>query len=135
MKSPRRIPKSNITRTRKPALDKNSPDLFWVASDEVQIFEGGQESYEGYLTTTSSRESAFTGVSDLVSTSSITPSASIEKIDTVDLTNIEGDPVYEQYYDPVSKLVRYKVTLKIRNASINKSKVQGVDARIYNPGA
>jgi hypothetical protein len=135
MKAPRRIPKSNITRTRKPALDKNSPDLFWVSPDEAQVFDGDQASYEGYLTTTSSKESAFTGLNNFVSSTNITPSASIEKIDTVDLTNIEGDPVYEQYYDPVSKLVRYKVTLKIRNASINKSKVQGVDARVYNPGA
>lgn len=134
MKIPRRIPKSNITRTRKPALDKNSPDLFWLSPDEPLLLEGGQVSYDNYLTSTSSIESASTGLNSLISSTGAIATPKIEKVDTVDLTNIEGDPVYEQYYDPVSKLVKYKVTLKIRNASINKAKVQGVDARIYNPG-
>jgi len=42
---------------------------------------------------------------------------------------------YEQYYDSVSKLVKYKAILKIRNSSKNQNNVAGVDARIYNPNA
>jgi hypothetical protein len=58
----------------------------------------------------------------------------VEQLDVVDLTDIENIEYY-QYYDQVSKLVKYKVVIKIRNSSSKKNNVSGVDARVYNPNA
>ena len=40
---------------------------------------------------------------------------------------------YVKYFDPVSKIEKAKAIIKIRNSSINKRNVSGVDARIYQP--
>ena len=53
--------------------------------------------------------------------------------DTVHLTDIE-DITYESYLGTTGEL-KYRAILKIRNSSVNKEDVIGVDARIYNPGA
>lgn len=56
------------------------------------------------------------------------------QVDAPQLTDIESVS-FEQYYDPISKLAKYKAVLKIRNSSKNPNIVAGVDARIYNPNA
>ena len=52
--------------------------------------------------------------------------------DVPQLSDIE-DIQYIKYFDPVSKIEKLKVVIKIRNASKNKKDVDGVDARIYQP--
>lgn len=56
------------------------------------------------------------------------------QVDAPQLTDIESVS-FEQYYDPISKLAKYKAVLKIRNSNKNPNSVAGVDARIYNPNA
>ena len=58
----------------------------------------------------------------------------VNQLDVPQMADIESI-TYEQYYDSVSKIVKYKAVLKIRNSSKNPNNVAGVDARIYNPNA
>jgi len=52
--------------------------------------------------------------------------------DAPSLSDIE-DIDYIKYFDPVSKIEKLKVVIKIRNSSSRKSDVVGVDARVYQP--
>lgn len=45
-----------------------------------------------------------------------------------DIENI----AYEQYFDPITKIQKYRAIIKMRNGSYNKTNVAAVDARIYN---
>jgi hypothetical protein len=62
------------------------------------------------------------------------PVEPLPPLDIVDLTDIENIS-YDQYYDPTSKLVKYKAVIKIRNSSSKKNNVSGVDARVANTNA
>lgn len=52
--------------------------------------------------------------------------------DAPDLSDIENVE-YVKYFDPVSKIEKLKVIVKVRNSSSNSEDVIGVDARIYQP--
>lgn len=130
-KTPKRIPKANIITGPKPII--NQADKVWL---------GSGNGVEGTTSTPLGSGIAAAGVK----TSSAAPdpfaaaAASTKNVeavvipDTVDMTDIE-EISYEQYYDTSSKIVKYKAIIKIRNSSTNKLNVEGVDARIYNPGA
>lgn len=135
-----RVPEQNLVQSKPWVIDENDPILQFVDRSKVIIRKSDGTTYDKYLatppiigegsglSTTAKIAATKASASDLASTIEIKP-------DTIDLTDIEGEPIYEQYYDPVSKLVKVKVTLKIRNSSSKKANVKGVDARIYNPGA
>lgn len=50
-------------------------------------------------------------------------------VDVPSLTDIES-VVKTKYFDPVTKVEKAKIVIKIRNSSKNKSNIAGVDARI-----
>jgi hypothetical protein len=130
-KTPRRIPKANIITGPKPII--NQADKVWL---------GNGSGVEGTTSTPVGSGINSTGINTASSApdqakASAVSTKEVEAAvlpDTVDMTDIE-DISYEQYYDATSKLVRYRAILKIRNSSTNKLNVEGVDARIYNPGA
>jgi hypothetical protein len=49
------------------------------------------------------------------------------------LSDIESI-TYEEYPDATG-VMKYRAILKIRNSSVNKQNIDGVDARIYNPNS
>jgi hypothetical protein len=57
-----------------------------------------------------------------------------EKPDVPQLSDIESIE-YVKYFDAVTKVEKVKAIIKIRNSSINKNKIAGVDARIAPLGA
>ena len=134
--TPRRVPKSNVVQGPLPVLSENNPDSFFLAPNQYLKVKDGAVTYDNYLSNVSATSPVSATQPDLNSliTSGINAPAQLPKPDTIDLTDIESI-TYEQYYDSVSKLVKYKAILKIRNSSVNKVDVQGVDARIYNPNA
>jgi hypothetical protein len=107
---------------RNPFLDPNS----YIESGKVTSTEKYQIG-NPYATGTGGLESSSTPLEDQ------TPSQ-ISTKDVPQLTDIES-VTFEQYYDPISKLAKYKAILKIRNSSKTPDNVAGVDARIYNPNA
>ena len=52
-----------------------------------------------------------------------------EKPDVPDLSDIES-VTKTKYFDPVTKVEKVKIVIKVRNSSRNKKDVSGVDARI-----
>jgi len=56
----------------------------------------------------------------------------IELPDVPNLTDIELVSS-TKYYDPVTKVEKAKLVIKITNTSKDKANIEGVDARIYNP--
>lgn len=133
---PKRLPQSNVVQGPLPVLNENNPDAFFLKPNAFLKIKDGSVTYDNYLSNASAISAISASQPDLnglISSSGIIP-VPIVKPDTVELTDVENIE-YEQYYDSVSKLVKYKAKLKIRNSSINKTEVQGVDARIYNPNA
>ena len=135
--NPSRLPKANVVQGNLPVLGEDNPDALFISPNKYLKVKGGSlaTNFDNYLTGISGVSASASDINSLLASSGKVSTTVPIKPDTIDLTDIEGDPVYEQYYDPVSKLVKYKVTLKIRNSSVNKTNVQGVDARIYNPNA
>lgn len=129
-----RINEQNVVSGSQVVLDINHPDLVFVNPKHVLLSKNGAILYDKYITTTTDLADDIESgavVIDIIDDNNT--DTTIIDSDVPELTDIEGLPIYEQYYDPVSKLVKYKVTLKIRNSSKNKTNVVGVDARIYNP--
>lgn len=52
-------------------------------------------------------------------------------IDVPSLADIESVE-FEEYADPLTGIAKYKAILKIRNSSVEKNNISGVDARIYS---
>jgi hypothetical protein len=131
---PNKIPGPNVVKGPKPVLSEDNPDTLWLSPDEYLKIKAGSLSYNNYLSSisASSPSQVQSPVSNLVSPNLFADE--VLKPDTVDLTDIESI-TYEQYYDSVSKLIKYKAIIKIRNSSATKEDIQGVDARIYNPNA
>lgn len=131
---PNKVPGQNVVNGPKPVLSEDNPDALWISPDKYLKVKAGSVSYDNYLSNISASSPAQTQptVSDIAKVTA--SSTAVTKPDTVDLTDIENIE-YEQYYDPTSKLVKYRAILKVRNSSVNKLDVQGVDARIYNPNA
>jgi hypothetical protein len=130
-----RVPEQSLVQTKPLVVDENDPALQFLDRSKVVIRKSDGTTYDKYLSAPpivgAGSGSVAAGVQGLVAGQGGT----VIKVDTIDMTDIEGIPTYEQYYDPVSKLVKYKVILKIRNSSSKNANVKGVDARIYNPGA
>ncbi len=133
---PSRLPKANVVQGNLPVLDENNPDALFISPNKYLKVKGGSLSsgFDNYLTGISGLETGGTTLNSILSTSNKVIPVVPAKEDTVDLTDIESI-TYEQYYDSVKNLIKYKAIVKIRNSSINKTNVQGVDARIYNPNA
>lgn len=58
----------------------------------------------------------------------------ITKKDVPDLSDIESI-TFQEDYDPATKLTTMTAFIKIRNSSLNKENIAGVDARIFNAAA
>ena len=54
--------------------------------------------------------------------------------DLVELTDIES-VTFEEYEDPISKIVKIRAYIKVRNTSLKQSDVSAVDVRIFDDSA
>lgn len=133
----KRISESDIVSAGKRVLPAGHPDLVWYDPSKV-IVVGEESTYRASGTGVSAVSGSLGGA--LVSGSqspekeniSEKEVAAVEKVDVPQLSDIE-DVQYTTYFDPVSKIEKAKVVIKIRNSSKNKENVAGVDARIYQP--
>ena len=58
----------------------------------------------------------------------------VVKKDVPDLSDIESI-TFQEDYDPATKLTTMTAFIKIRNSSLNKENIAGIDARIFNAAA
>ena len=132
----KRIPDANLVGSGPMVICDDDPDIILYDLSKVIVKKCGQISSANYIAQPPIINS---GILGLISQSANTATQnsleySLQNFDTVGLTDIENIS-YEQYYDQVSKLVKYKAILKIRNTASDKNNVSGVDARVYNPNA
>jgi hypothetical protein len=128
----KRIDKKDITEGTPLVIPANHPDTVFLNPNNYISIKGTTLDYAKYQTS----NPYATGITGSGDTANITPviTQPQPQNDVPDLTDIES-VTYEQYYDSVSKLVKVKAILKIRNSSKSTVSVAGVDARIYNPNA
>lgn len=118
------IPSENVTRGFPIVLPANHPDLIWLKASDVIITE---ESEDLEYQASPFRQADKSLVADLEG--EFVADDSTDKVDLTDIENV----TYTKYYDSVTKATKYKAVIKIRNSSLDKSNVLGVDARLYNP--
>jgi hypothetical protein len=133
----KRIRKESIVSGSERVLSADQLDLIaWYHPKEVIIV--GEDEKSEYLTTGSRIPSGVNSLSgSLLAPGPSGPSGPsglqiTEVTDVPQLSDIESVQ-YVKYFDPVSKIEKAKVIIKIRNSSKNKNNVAGVDARIYQP--
>ncbi len=129
----KRVSKSSIVSTTKRVLPAGHPDLVWYDPNEVIVV--GEDSEYKVSGTGISPSSAFLNGSLISGSRTADPKVKDpekEPSDVPELSDIE-DVQYVPYFDPVSKIEKLKIIIKIRNSSKNKNNVAGVDARIYQP--
>lgn len=129
----KRIDKKDVTDGQPLVLPVGHPDTVFLNPNNYIQIKGTVTDYSKYQLSgaySDSEQGAENGNVPLMSTGLFLSN----KGDTPQLTDIESVS-FEQYYDPVSKLAKYKAVLKIRNSNKNPNSVAGVDARIYNPNA
>lgn len=129
----KRIDKKDVTEGQPLVLPVGHPDTVFLNPNNYIQTKGTITDYSKYQV--SGAYSNLTGIPENGDIGPISSSLSlINQADVPQLTDIESVN-FEQYYDPVSKLAKYKAVLKIRNSSKSPNNVAGVDARIYNPNA
>ena len=126
----KRIDKKDITDGTPLVLPVGHPDTVFLNPNNYISIKGTVVDYNRYqVGNPYSLPEEPTGDSP-----SIVGSIPINQLDVPQMADIES-VTYEQYYDSVSRIVKYKAILKIRNSNKNPNNVAGVDARIYNPNA
>ena len=132
----KRIPDTSIVGAGPTVIYDDDPDLFLYDLNKIIVKKRNFTSVENYIAQPPLVNSGTLGsISQIANAATeINLQNLVEQLDLVDLTDIENVS-YEQYYDQVSKLVKYKVVIKVRNSSSKKNNVSGVDARVYNPNA
>ncbi len=130
----KRVPKQNIVAGGKRVLPAGHPDLIWYDPSEVIII--GEDSE--YKVTGSVIPIGINDISGSIIAGSEKSEeeekkeeekGKIELSDVPDLSDIE-DVEKIEYNDPVTKALKVRVKIKIRNSSKNKENIAGVDARI-----
>lgn len=123
------IPVEKITTGATKVVNKKSPDAIFLAQNPDVVFVDGVNIVSRNVgVNVTSNGSANP---DPAATVPVVPVVPIKK-DIPNISDIELKTM-EQYYDPVSKLAKYKIILKVRNSSTNPTNVIAVDARIKDP--
>jgi len=131
-----KISESEIVSSGKPVRPAGHIDLFWydpskpiVVGEESEYRATGVKSAFGSSLSGSLLSAAISPAKAIDPSKIVTP---IVTRDVPQLSDIESVQ-YVKYYDPVTKVEKAKAIIKIRNSSIDKKNVVGVDARIYRP--
>ena len=152
-----RIPKASIVRGAPTVISTDEEFISFLDPSQFLIKEGGQVQYnrfapgspfssssvssDGSYTTngnSSSNNNGTTSFEDPGETSinsSLVTKSEIVEIELPDVPNLTDIQLFSssKYYDPVTKIEKAKIVIKITNNSKDKTNIEGVDARVYNP--
>ncbi len=129
----RKVSNLDIASSGKLVRPAGHEDLIWLDPSQV-IIVGEESEYRATGSRIPFASSLFSGSHDspvkakvIAGNRVVTESSDVPQLS--DIENVE----YTKYFDPVSKIEKAKVVIKIRNSSKNKENVAGVDARLYQP--
>ena len=134
--------KDNLSRVSKAAIVRGAPIVVTTNDEFISFYDpsqflvkdGGKIQYTKF-----SPGSPFASAFAATQSGTINDAAGnkteivpIELPDVPNLTDIELVSS-TKYYDPVTKVEKAKLVIKVTNTSKDKANIEGVDARIYNP--
>lgn len=133
--TPKRVPKQAIVKDAPIILSKGHPDLTFLGdaleTDAAKFLSTRYLSGSFNGSAGSSSRGSSTGATGASGPTG--PDIVFIPPDVPSLSDIESI-TYEEYPDATG-VMKYRAILKIRNSSLNKDNISGVDARIYNPNA
>jgi hypothetical protein len=126
--NPNRVPEQSIVSNPKIVLPEGHPDTIWLNPSAIIIEKSSPIQINKYLTRP---------FASLIQVSLNEGGGEVVKeeedlFDVPDLTDIELFSS-TKYYDPVTKVEKAKIVIKVTNTSKDKTNIEGVDARVYNP--
>jgi hypothetical protein len=133
--TPKRVPKQSIVRPAPVILPKGHPDLAFLGDaleSDASRFASTRYFGGAFVGSGSGGSDGGSSGPSVSGPSGIT--APIFVIPDVPSPSDIESITYEEYPDSTG-VMKYRAVLKIRNSSVNKENVAGVDARIYNPNA
>ena len=127
--------------SRQPGISKNDPLYFFLNKSKVRIFDPstGQaaEVYQpekpfANIVTNDPKKPEPTGPTGPTGPSgSDKPGPVVVQKDLVELSDIEYVS-FEEYLDPITKIVKVRAYIKVRNTSLKQVDVSGVDVRVFD---
>jgi hypothetical protein len=123
-----RVSKAAIVRGAPIVVTTNDDFISFLDPSQFLIKEGGKIQYNRFAP-----GSPFS--SSFSSTSVETKKDEVVVIELDDVPNLTDIQLFSstKYYDPVTKVEKAKIVIKVTNTSKDKSNIEGVDARVYNP--
>ena len=124
-----RVPKAAIVRGAPIVVTTDDEFISFYDPSQFLIKDGGKIQYTKF-----SPGSPF-GRAFNSATTLETAKPEVVPIDLPDVPNLTDIQLFSstKYYDPVTKVEKAKLVIKVTNTSKDKSNIGGVDARIYNP--
>ena len=124
-----RVPKAAIVRGAPIVITTDDEFISFYDPSQFLVKEGGKFQYTKF-----SPGSPFSS-SYSSATKSETTKPEVLPIDLPDVPNLTDIQLFSstKYYDPVTKVEKAKLVIKVTNTSKDKSNIGGVDARVYNP--
>jgi hypothetical protein len=130
--SNKRLSLSDLNRGQIIVLSEGSPETVFAHPSTYLVVKGTSLDYSKYLTASlysAGIENLYVNVDGEIL---LDPPEAEQLFDIPELTDIENI-TYEPYYDIATKVQKVRAILRIRNSSLNKLNVDGVDVRIFNP--
>lgn len=130
--SNKRLTLSDLNRGQIIVLAEGSPETIFAHPSSYLVIKGGSLDYSKYLTSNLYTGGGGGGYVNEDGEVIVAPPELEDLLDIPELSDIESI-TYEPYYDTATKVQKIRAILRIRNSSINKINVEGVDVRISNP--
>ena len=128
---PNRIPSQNVVTGVIPVIVANDPlKVFLRQGSYIEADNGQADLYAKYIAAPSTEYTVRAETPDLDTDTSLQTNLVFGSVDLSAIENVTSEVYYDSLGNPKGKYI-----LKVRNLSLDKDNVGGVDARIYNPFA
>jgi hypothetical protein len=132
-----RVPKASIVRGAPVVVTTDDEFISFYDPLQFIVKDGGKVRYLKFGPGSPFSSSLVSGVGTATGTinSALVNKADIVAIELPDVPNLTDIELFSstKYYDPVTKVEKAKLVIKVTNTSKDKINIEGVDARIYNP--
>ena len=129
-----RVPKAAIVRGAPIVITTDDEFISFYDPSQFLVKEGGKFQYTKF-SPGSPFASSFSSAAPGTINGAVGNKTEVVPIELPDVPNLTDIELFSstKYYDPVTKVEKAKIVIKVTNTSKDKTNIEGVDARIYNP--
>jgi hypothetical protein len=129
-----RVPKAAIVRGAPIVITTDDEFISFYDPSQFLVKDGGKIQYTKFGPG-SPFSSAFSSATPGTINGAVGNKAEVVPIELPDVPNLTDIELFSstKYYDPVTKVEKAKIVIKVTNTSKDKANIEGVDARVYNP--